>query len=65
MFHFPVTQTLETNEQEIIERFVRTDKTLVTWATLSTVFRLWAIGMGAAGITFLLECFSHYLFKKL
>ncbi|KAJ6649149.1 hypothetical protein Bhyg_04382, partial [Pseudolycoriella hygida] len=46
------TNLSETNEQEIIARFVGTDKTLITWDHLSPVFRLWAIGMAASGITF-------------
>lgn len=58
-----VVVTVETNEQDIIQRFVRTDKTLVTWDHLSTVFRLWAIGLGTAGIIFICECSLHYLKK--
>lgn len=46
---------VETNEQDIIRRFVRTDKTLVTWETLVTVFRFWAIGMVTAGVVFIFE----------
>lgn len=55
---------VETNEQEIIERFVRTSKTLVTWKHLSTVFGLWAIGMGTAGIVFIVERFIYWLSYK-
>lgn len=54
---------VETNEQDIIQRFVRTDKTLVTWNHLSTVFRLWAIGLGGAGIVFVFECLLYCLNK--
>lgn len=54
---------VETNEQDIIQRFVRTDKTLVTWNHLSTVFRLWALGMGVAAIVFIFERLLYY-FKK-
>ncbi|KAJ6649150.1 hypothetical protein Bhyg_04383 [Pseudolycoriella hygida] len=56
---------IETNEQEIIQRFVRTDKTLVTWDHLSTVFRLWAIGMAASGITFVFERFVYFGLRKI
>lgn len=58
-FYFAVM--VETNEQEIIQRFVRTDKTLVTWDTLVTVFRLWAIGMVTAGIVFVFERLIYHL----
>lgn len=55
---------VETNEQDIIHRFVRTDKTLVTWNHLSTVFRLWSIGMGTSGIAFVCEHLLYYLQNK-
>lgn len=61
-FVFFFAAILETDEQDIIARFVRTDKTLVTWETLSTVFRLWAIGMAAAGICFAFERLIHFYF---
>lgn len=52
---------VETNEKEIIQRFVRTDKTLVTWETLVTVFRLWAIGMVTAVTVFVFERLIYLL----
>lgn len=52
---------LETNERDIIERFVRTDRTLVTWDTLSPVFRLWAIGLATAGVIFMCERLIHFI----
>lgn len=52
---------VETNEQDIIQRFVRTDKTLITWETLSPVFRLWAIGMFTSGIVLIFERLIHNL----
>lgn len=54
-FSIFILVVIDTNEAEIIQRFLRTNKTLVTWSHLSTVFKLWGIGIGLAAISFVCE----------
>lgn len=46
---------LETNEEEIIRRFERNDKTVITWKHLSTVFWMWGVGIGIGLLVFVAE----------
>lgn len=54
---------LETNEEDIIRRFLKSENTLITWDHLSTVFLVWSLGMGVGVIIFLSELLHFRLLE--
>ncbi len=54
---------LETNEDDIITRFVRAEKTLITLEHLTSVFEVWFLGMVLGLVIFFCELLSFRLMK--
>lgn len=54
---------LETNEEDIIRRFLKSENTLITFDHLSTVFLVWSLGMAVGVMIFLSELLHFRLLE--